>query len=162
MRKRVALLLASICLCTACTSTNDKQTTGKQQKEVSVSMQEIYDEIEQTIKMPTMIALNDNYIANYYGIDISLLEEYVFMNAEDVIYADTIILMKVKEESSAKEMKEALETMIEQKKMELENYLPKQFQLVEESEVIVSGSYISLVISEEREEIDKIIEKYIE
>ena len=42
------------------------------------------------IEQPEMVILNDNYIANYYGVDLSLLEDYLFANAEDVILENTI------------------------------------------------------------------------
>ena len=124
-------------------------------------MQEIYQEIMEIIEQPEMVILNDNYIANYYGVDLSLLEDYLFANAEDVIYADTIVLMKVKEEASAQAMKDVLDNMIAQKKLELENYLPEQFQIVEKSEVVVSGSYVYLIISEKAEEIQSVITQYL-
>ena len=130
------------------------------QNESGKTMQEIYEEIEKTVEQPEMIVLNDNYIANYYGIDLSLLEDYFFASAQEVIYADMIILMKVKEESSVQTVKDALDTMIAQKKLELENYLPEQFQIVEKSEVVVSGNYVYLVISEKAEEIQAVITEY--
>ncbi len=108
-----------------------------------------------------MVTLNDNYIANYFGIDLSKLEEYIFVNAQEVIYADTIIIMKVKDTNDIDTMKEALETMIEHKKSELENYLPEQFKIVEKSEIKTSDSYIYLIISNDAQTINGIIEKYI-
>ena len=131
------------------------------QEETQKTMQEIYQEIMEIIEQPEMVILNDNYIANYYGVDLSLLEDYLFANAEDVIYADTIVLMKVKEEASAQAMKDVLDNMIAQKKLELENYLPEQFQIVEKSEVVVSGSYVYLIISEKAEEIQSVITQYL-
>lgn len=130
-------------------------------QEAPKTMQEIYDAIVEMEKQPEMVILNDNYIANYYGIDLSLLEDYLFASAEDVIYADTIVMMKVKEESSADAMKEVLDTMVSQKKLELENYLPEQFQIVEKSEVVVSGQYVYLVISEKAKEIQDVIVQYL-
>ena len=108
-----------------------------------------------------MVLLNDNYIANYFGIDLAGLEEYVFTNAEEVIYADTVIMMKAKPETDKETLKEALETMIEHKKAELENYLPEQFKVVEKGEIHVVNNYVYLVISEKAEEIETIIEQYI-
>lgn len=145
--------------------TNPAQKEGDNesaaQSETGKTMEEIYKEITETVEQPEMVILNDNYIANYYGIDLSLLEDYLFASAEDVIFADTIVLMKVKEEASAQTMKEVLDTMIAQKKLELENYLPEQFQIVEKSEVIVSGTYIYLVISEKADEIQDVITQYL-
>lgn len=172
MKGKIAILVLSIGLCTACGKTQNVQaeptivTTasleeGTTESEISKTMQEIYDEIAEKVEQPDMVTLNDNYIANYYGIDLSLLEDYVFVNAEDVIYADTIVLMKVKDEESTQAMKDALDTMIGQKKLELENYLPEQFKVVEKSEVVVSGKYVYLVISEKAEEIQAVVTQYL-
>ncbi len=181
--RRVALILLCIGFCTACGNVGTNQaepvmgttaplqkdteetvsqteTAAVQKEETSKTMQEIYEEIIETVEQPEMVTLNDNYIANYYGIDLSLLEDYLFASAEDVIYADMIVLMKVKEESSAQTMKDSLDTMVTQKKLELENYLPEQFQIVEKSEVVVTGSYVYLVISEKAEEIQGVIAPY--
>ena len=185
MIKNVVLFLLCASFCTACGNAGTKQVepvmgttlplqneiesvTGDTiqenestlQEETQKTMQEIYQEIMEIIEQPEMVILNDNYIANYYGVDLSLLEDYLFANAEDVIYADTIVLMKVKEEASAQAMKDVLDNMIAQKKLELENYLPEQFQIVEKSEVVVSGSYVYLIISEKAEEIQSVITQY--
>lgn len=135
------------------------ETTLEMKEEKNLS--EIYVEIEEAIELPEMIALNDDYISNYYGIDLGTLEEYLFRNAEEIIYADTVILMKAKDEASVSGLQEVLETIITQKKLELENYLPEQFEIVEKSKVETSGAYVYLVISEERNTIIEIIEKYI-
>lgn len=172
MKGKIAILVLSIGLCTACGKAPNVQaeptmvTTASLQEETTESetkktMQEIYDEIAEKVEQPDMVALNDNYIANYYGIDLSLLEDYVFINAEDVIYADTIVLMKVKDEASTQVMKDALDTMIEQKKLELENYLPEQYKVVEKSEIVVAGNYVYLVISEKADEIQAVISQYL-
>lgn len=123
---------------------------------------ELYAEIEENVELPGMLVLNDNYIANYFGIELEGLEEYIFTNAEEVIYADTVILMRAKPGTDKEALKEALNTMIEHKKAELENYLPEQFKLVEKSQVRESGDYIWLVISEKAGEIETIIGQYIE
>lgn len=124
-------------------------------------LSEIYTEIEGAVELPKMVVLNDNYIANYFGIDLETLEEYVFTNAEEVIYADTVIMMKAKTDTDKEVLKEALNTMVEHKKAELENYLPEQFKIVEKSEVQVKGDYVYLVISEKASDIEAVIAQYI-
>lgn len=141
------------------TSVNLEQNTEESTK--SKTLSEIYDEIVEEVELPNMVVLNENYIANYFGIDMSLVEDYSFANAEEVIYADTIIVMKAKDVASLEIFKEALQTMIDHKKQELENYLPEQFKLVEKSQIKTSGSYLYLVISENAEAIEAIIEENI-
>lgn len=122
---------------------------------------DIYAEIEENVSLPKMVTLNDNYISNYFAIDLTTLDDYIFSNAEEVIYADTVIIMKAKSEDSISGLKEALETMVEHKKAELENYLPEQFKIVEKSEIKVSGPYVYLIISEHKDAVEEIVSKYI-
>lgn len=156
-------LVIAVSLLTGCKKNEPRGTTEISETEIleQKSLQDIYTEITSQIELPNMVTLNDNYIANYFGIDLSKLEEYIFTNAQEVIYADTIIMMKVKDKDDIDIMKEALQTMIEHKEAELENYLPEQFKIVEKSEIKVSDSYIYLVISDDAETINSIIEKYI-
>lgn len=152
-------------LLTGCSSNGNNKTStisgGEQTTKEEKALTEVYDEIAENVELPKMVVLNDNYIANYFGIELSGLEEYIFTNAEEVIYADTIIIMKAKADTDKEVLQEALETMIEHKKSELENYLPDQFKIVEKSKVQVSGDYIYLVISEKEADIKAIIEKYV-
>lgn len=129
---------------------------------VEKSIAEIYEEILNDVELPVMITLNDNYISNYYGVDLELIEEYFFANAEEIIYADTIIILKAKNEENMPELQQILETIISQKKLELENYLPEQFKIVDKSKVKSSGNYVYLVMSDEENKILEIIEKYID
>lgn len=153
--------LIAVSLLAGCQNTKEKDTDISQENIEKKSLEDIYTEITNEVELPEMVTLNDNYIANYFGIDLSKLEEYIFVNAQEVIYADTIIIMKVKDTNDIDTMKEALETMIEHKKSELENYLPEQFKIVEKSEIKTSDSYIYLIISNDAQTINGIIEKYI-
>lgn len=153
-------------LLSGCSNKEDSQTTpvaniSTEQPAEAKALSDIYAEIEEKVELPKMVTLNDNYIANYFGIDLEGLEEYVFTNAEEVIYADTVILMKAKTETDKEALKEALTTMIDHKKAELENYLPEQFQIVEKSVVQTAGDYVYLVISEQAKDIETIIEQYV-
>lgn len=136
-------------------------TTVEQTTVQVKALSEIYTEIEEKVELPKMVVLNDNYIANYFGIDLALLDDYVFTNAEEVIYADTVIMMKAKAGTDKEVLKEALNTMIDHKKAELENYLPEQFKIVEKSEVQVAGDYVYLIISDKSDEIKTVMEQYI-
>lgn len=149
---------------TGCGSQGENESTQITVEQTTVQerpLSDIYAEIEENVELPKMLVLNDNYIANYFGIDLTLLEDYVFTNAEEVIYADTVIMMKAKADTDKESLKEALNTMIEHKKAELENYLPEQFKIVEKSKVQVAGDYVYLIISDKEEEIEAVMEQYI-
>ena len=164
MKRLIILMMLSLFLIGCGNNGEDVETTEiieTMETTEKKTLSEVYEEIAETVELPAMITLNDEYISNYYGIDLESLDEYLFINAEEIIYADTIILMKAKDETSVPELEELLETIITQKKLELENYLPEQFKIVEKSKVESSATYVYLVISDERDTILKIIEKYI-
>lgn len=131
------------------------QTAGK-------SAQDIYNEITQSVALNSPMVLSDSFIANYYGIDVSTLDEYVFSMSEMATSAETVVILKAKDGGNTGALSAALQTVIDQKKTEMENYLPDQYQIVDKSSVQVSGNYVYLVISEQAGAISKIIQSGIQ
>ena len=66
--------------------------------------------------------------------------------------------MKVKNTEDLKEFTDCLQTIVEDKKSEMENYIPEQFQIVAQSKVQTKGYYIWLIISDSADDITDIIE----
>lgn len=122
------------------------------------ALPDIYTEIQGKVVLYSPIEFDDEFLMNYYGIDASLLEEYVFSMSEDATSAETIVLMKVKEIGDVENLKSALQVVVDEKRNEMENYLPEQFAIVDKAQVEAQDNYIWLVISENENEIKKIIE----
>ncbi len=106
--------------------TTAPQSTGK-------GVKEIYGEITQKVALVSPMVVPDEYIANYYGIDLGSLDEYVFSMSEQAISAETVAILKAKDAGSTGTLSAALQTVIDQKRSEMENYLPDQFQIVDRS-----------------------------
>ena len=127
-------------------------------RENTKSIDEIYQEIEQTISLQSPQCMDDDFISNYYGIDASSLEEYVFSMSEDAAQAETIIIMKTKNTDDVGELTDSLQSLVTEKKNEMENYIPEQFAIVEKSKVQSKENYVWLVISDNADAITDIIE----
>ena len=106
--------------------------------------------------------MSDDFISNYYGIDVNTLDEYVFSMSEIATSAETVVILKAKDGGSTGQLSTSLQTVIDQKKAETENYLPDQFQIVDKSSVQVSGNYVYLVISPHADSINPIIQAGIQ
>ena len=126
---------------------------------VDKTLDEIYTQMIENVELPTMIRLEEEYIMNYYGIDLSTVEEYVFASAEDILLAENIILIKMKDGENKEDIVTLLENMVEQKKSEFESYLPEQAKVVEKSEVISKGNYIILLISSQKDMLEEQLPK---
>ncbi len=124
-------------------------------------VQEIYEEIAQGVELHSPVPMADSFISNYYGINPDKLEEYVFVMSEEATSAETVAIMKVKEEGDVESIKAALQVLVDEKRGEMEDYLPDQFEIVDKSEVKTKGNYVYLVISEQADAITKIIENGI-
>lgn len=124
----------------------------------AMSVSELYEEIEQAVSLKSPQCMDDEFILNYYGIDVSQLEEYVFSMSEDAAQAETIIILKVKNTEDLATFTDCLQTIVEEKKNEMENYIPEQFAIVEKSEVRTKDNYLWLIISDSADEITDIIE----
>ena len=168
--KAVAALAAIMLVCTGCSSdkavptanTTDQtavsDTADNTDTKTTKSIDEIYRESGQTVTLQSPQCMDDDFISNYYGIDASMLEEYVFSMSEDAAQAETIIIMKLKNTDDLASLQDSLQTVVDEKKNEMENYIPEQFAIVEKSKVQTKENYIWLVISENADAITDIIE----
>jgi len=132
---------------TTAEETTKEETTAEETKAQSSGAEPsaIYSQV--TGLLPSMITVDANYIANYYGIDASQLEGYVFAMAEDVTHADTVAILKAKDASSVAALAGQLSAVQQQKAQELQDYMPDQYQIVAASSVKTAGNYVYLVMS---------------
>lgn len=153
MKKSILVFLVSLLL-GGCIFAGCGAGGNKEQATVDKTLEEIYTQMIDNVEMPVMVRMDEEYITNYFGIDLTVFDEYVFAAAEDALLAENIILVKVKEGQSKEPVVEILEKIIKQKKAELESYLPEQFKIVEKSSVVTKDNYVILIISSKKSELE--------
>ena len=104
-----------------------------------------------------MVSFDDSYISNYYGIDASQLDGYVFAAAEDVTQADTVVILKAKDAASVSTLSSQLATVKQQKEAELQDYNPTAYQVAAAGYVKTAGNYVYLIMSNNASAIDQVI-----
>lgn len=134
-----------------------EETTAAETKAASTGAApaDIYSKL--TSYLPTMVSFDDSYISNYYGIDASQLDGYVFAAAEDVTKADTVVILKAKDASSVSTLSSQLATVKQQKEAELQDYNPTAYQVAAAGFVKTSGNYVYLIMSGNASAIDQVI-----
>lgn len=134
-----------------------EETTAAETKAASTGAApaDIYSKI--TSYLPSMVSFDDSYISNYYGIDASQLDGYVFAAAEDVTQADTVVILKAKDASSVSTLSSQLATVKQQKEAELQDYNPTAYQVAAAGYVKTSGNYVYLIMSNNASAIDQVI-----
>lgn len=134
-----------------------EETTAAETKAASTGAApaDIYSKL--TSYLPSMVSFDDSYISNYYGIDASQLDGYVFAAAEDVTQADTVVILKAKDASSVSTLSSQLATVKQQKEAELQDYNPTAYQVATAGYVKTSGNYVYLIMSNNASAIDQVI-----
>ena len=137
--------------------TKAEETTAAETKAASTGAApaDIYSKV--TSYLPSMVSFDDSYISNYYGIDASQLDGYVFAAAEDVTQADTVVILKAKDASSVSTLSSQLATVKQQKEAELQDYNPTAYQVAAAGYVKTSGNYVYLIMSGNASQIDQVI-----
>ena len=137
--------------------TKAEETTASETKAASTGAApaDIYSKV--TSYLPSMVSFDDSYISNYYGIDASQLDGYVFAAAEDVTQADTVVILKAKDASSVSTLSSQLATVKQQKEAELQDYNPTAYQVAAAGYVKTSGNYVYLIMSNNASAIDQVI-----
>ena len=134
-----------------------EETTAAETKAASTGAApaDIYSKL--TSYLPSMVSFDDSYISNYYGIDASQLDGYVFAAAEDVTQADTVVILKAKDAGSVSTLSSQLATVKQQKEAELQDYNPTAYQVAAAGFVKTSGNYVYLIMSNNASAIDQVI-----
>lgn len=134
-----------------------EETTAAETKAASTGAApaDIYSKV--TSYLPSMVSFDDSYISNYYGIDASQLDGYVFAAAEDVTQADTVVILKAKDAASVSTLSSQLATVKQQKEAELQDYNPTAYQVATAGYVKTSGNYVYLIMSNNASAIDQVI-----
>ncbi len=140
------------------TETDEKADDTKAEETASVSLNDVYNRIAGSVSLPEMYFADEGFMLNYYGIDSSKLDDYVFASSMDSTRADSVILIRLKDESSAYEVVGGLNMLLEQMNAELENYNPEANELVKAAKVRRNGKNIDLVIHSDRNTILSIID----
>ena len=137
--------------------TKAEETTATETKAASTGAApaDIYSKV--TSYLPSMVSFDDSYISNYYGIDASQLDGYVFAAAEDVTQADTVVILKAKDASSVSTLSSQLATVKQQKEAELQDYNPTAYQVAAAGYVKTAGNYVYLIMSNNASAIDQVI-----
>lgn len=153
MKKFMKIIAAVMAVCAMAGCGNNKNE--------NVDINTIYNGISPMAE-GTLVEMNENYISNYYGIDVADLSQYVFAQSDDPTSAETIIIFECDDDEKRKNYAEAVNNALEQKYDELTNYdLPDEAKLVKDAKVKTSGNLVYLIISDNADSMNKIVKDSI-
>ena len=152
IRKLAAVLFACIMTFTmaACSQGGD-DLSGK-----SADLTQVMTDMKAVLENKEMMDLTENNLMQNYGIDPSSLKQFAVYIDSTGLKGDEIILMEAKDEESAKTVKSMIDARYQQKENTMKSYQPDEFAMLKECKVEQNGNYISLIVSPQHEELEKI------
>ena len=121
------------------------------QKAEAPDLQALYDRILEETDAPTFISITPERLERVYGIRTEDYAQAVFVTCEDGLRIDEIWLVETKDENEAKRIEEMAKKRVEQLMQETENYLPDQYAVAKQAEIMRKGKLIALFLSPDAE-----------
>lgn len=94
---------------------------------------------------------------NFSNENIKDINSYVGTGAT----SEEILIIKLSDQKDINRMKKIIETKIEERKIDFENYLPKEVYKLENYNLEIRGNYIILCVSNDYDKAKEIIDIYI-
>ena len=152
MKKLSALLLALLLVVglAACSGSNSG-TEGK-----SADLTKVMDDMKAVLENKEMMDLGKDNLLQNYGIDPESVKQFAVYIDSTGLKGDEIILLEAKDEEAAKTVKQMIDARYQQKENTMKSYQPEEYAMLKECKVQQNGNYISMIVSPQHEELEKI------
>ena len=149
MKKNIFPVLAAVLLFFSACSRNGGGAKSADLNTVMAKMKE-------TITNTEMMDLSAEDLMPDYGIDPDDVKQFAVYVDSTGTKGDEIILAEGKDDASASRIQEKLEARYKQKEVEMKDYLPEEYAVLEECGVTRNGNYVDMIVSPQHEDLEKI------
>lgn len=148
MKKWFSVLLGLILLFSlaACGSKATKQA----------DLSKVMDNMKAKLTNTEMMDLTKNDLMASYGIDANDVKQLAIYVDSTGVKGDEIVLLEGKDADAAKRIKEKMDARYQQKEVEMKDYLPEEYAILKKCPVKQDGNYVSMIVSPQYEELNKI------
>lgn len=122
----------------------------------NVSLEEVYAECLDTL--PEMIVMDENMMLNLFGISTADCAQVICAVCGEGLLADEVWLIEARDTDALARLKALAETRLQVKADETQFYLPYQYAVVKEAQLLTSGPYLALLVSPDADTLKTIFE----
>ena len=161
MKKTAIILAVVIALCAvlcACGSSGETSKTETAAKPLS----EVWTTIKSEVTFEDFNEFDDvKKLKRYYGITEDMISEYAGGVNGSGVNQEEIVLVKAADDTNAAAIKEKLDNRFNSKLNQNKNYNAEQAKMIEGCKVEQNGLYLSMIVSDNAEQITKIYKEGI-
>ena len=120
-----------------------------QKEEKTLDMDALYESYQQYL--PEMFMPDEDTMLNFLGVHAEDCTRYKVAICAEGLRADEVWLMEAKDEAALQRLKDLAQARIQSKLDETVSYVPDQYPIVQQAQVLTDGLYLALFISPEVE-----------
>lgn len=151
MKKVIIVFLCVLVLALSAACGSDKASDN-----VAIDIDALYEKILSETSTDSMSILSEKKLNTYIGLSSDLYSASVVALCGDSVLADEIWLVEATDADALKEITALAEERLEQKALEMENYLPDQYEIVKQAKVVTRGLYLGVFVSPEADAMAKL------
>lgn len=143
-------------------STVSDENTVENSGSTVVSLSAVFDSISSQVTLPEMIKIDSaEKVERYYGITSDQMSDFIGGVDSSGVGQDEIIIIKASDESNVAAIKQQLQVRYDSKLAQNENYNADEAEKIRNCKVDENGLYVYMIISDDAEQITKIVEDAI-
>ena len=119
--------------------------------------QAVYDSMTAVADMPDMVVVPNDKGEFLFGIAPGDCKQEIVAICQDSLLADELWLIEATDKEAADRIEALAQNRLQQKAAELENYLPEQYQVVQQAQLSREGNCVVLLISPLAKELAKLL-----
>ncbi len=119
--------------------------------------QAVYDSMTAVADMPDMVVVPNDKGEFLFGIAPGDCRQEIVAICQDSLLADELWLIEATDKEAADRIEALAQNRLQQKAAELENYLPEQYQVVQQGQLSREGNCVVLLISPQAKELAKLL-----
>ena len=112
--------------------------------------------MKEKITNTQMMDLSSDDLMSEYGIKPGDVKQFAAYVDSTGTKGDEIVLVQANSSEAADRIKKDLDNRYSQKEVEMKDYLPDEYAVLKKCKVNKSGDYISMIVSPQYEELEKI------
>ncbi|MFU0832956.1 MAG: DUF4358 domain-containing protein [Oscillospiraceae bacterium] len=149
MKRTILFLLtifATVILCTGCSKSAPKEA----------NLSQIMDTIKQKLTNTEMMDLSSDDLMPNYGIDTNDVKQFAAYVDSTGTKGDEILLFEGTDDAAASRIEEKLNARYHQKEIEMKDYLPEEYAMLQKCKVERTGNFVAMIVSPQYEELEQI------
>jgi len=119
-------------------------------------LSKVMDNMKAKLTNTEMMDLTKDDLMASCGIDANDVKQLAIYVDSTGVKGDEIVLLEGKDADAAKRIKEKMDARYQQKEVEMKDYLPEEYAILKKCPVKQDGNYVSMIVSPQYEELNKI------